>query len=101
MDLEKLVQFNKREFYRLFGNYIKHQRQTLALDFRHVSSLTGLPEQDLKLIECGKKKLSQAHLLALKGSLQLDDAELINLTRITQIDYILSVSKELDEFFPR
>lgn len=101
MNLDALSQFNKREFGRLFGLYIKRQKLALHVTTEQLSESTGLPLKDIKMIESGRKRLSQSHFEIIVGVLQMDPAEILNLSKITHVEDILEFLREIDGFYPR
>jgi hypothetical protein len=101
MNLEALNQFNKREFNRLFGLYVKRQKQALDISSEQLSSLTGLPLKEIKLIESGRRRLSQSHFEIVVLALQMDPDEILSLSKITQVENILDFLREIDGFYSR
>jgi transcriptional regulator with XRE-family HTH domain len=102
MDLENLNQFNKKLFKKFFGIYIKEKRIELDLTHEKLAEMMGdLDVKSIKSIETGQKAISQKDLDLFCYYLQLDQQELINIGRITQVQNILDFVKETDAFYPR
>jgi|JI10StandDraft_1071094.scaffolds.fasta_scaffold289302_3 transcriptional regulator with XRE-family HTH domain len=101
MNLETLNQFNKREFGRLFGLYIKHQKLSLNVTSEKIAKDTGLTLKEVKMIESGRKRLSQNDFETLVNVMQLDRTEILNLSKITHVENILNFLREIDGFLQR
>ncbi|MFZ3228955.1 MAG: helix-turn-helix transcriptional regulator [Pseudobdellovibrio sp.] len=101
MELETLGQFNKRLFKKFLGVYINKRRLQLNLSIEKVSELVCLSVKDIKSIESGIRALTQKQFELFCYLLKLDSAELNNMCKITQVNHIMGVYREIDEFFPR
>ncbi len=101
MNLETLNQFNKREFGRLFGLYMKRQKLLLNMSSEQIAANTGLALKDVKMIEAGRKRLSQSNFETIVTVMQMDRGEILNLSKITHVENILNFLREIDGFFQR
>tara|TARA_B110001454_G_scaffold171291_1_gene162034 strand:+ start:66249 stop:66554 length:306 start_codon:yes stop_codon:yes gene_type:complete len=101
MILETLNQFNKREFGRLFGLYVKRQKGVLNLTSENIAEETGLTLKEVKMIESGRKRLSQNEFETIATVMQMDKDEILNLSKITHVENILNFLREIDGFFQR
>lgn len=101
MNLETLNQFNKREFGRLFGLYMKRQKLLLNMSSEQIAADTGLALKDVKMIEAGRKRLSQSNFETIVTVMQMDRGEILNLSKITHVENILNFLREIDGFFQR
>lgn len=101
MNLETLNQFNKREFGRLFGLYVKRQKDILNLTSDKIAEDTGLTLKEVKMIESGRKRLSQNEFDTIVSVMQMDRGEILNLSKITHVENILNFLREIDGFFQR
>ena len=95
MDLANLAQFDQEMFFKLFGFYLKDSRMKLNRSVDDVAQLSQmLSPDDIVLIEAGLKNISQAEFNVLCETLTLDSAEIFNLAKITQVQYLINVLKE-------
>lgn len=101
MDLENLSQFNKRLFKKFLGVYVKERRQQLDISVEQLAASMKFTVKDLKLIESGQKQLNQNVFDLLCNYLELDPSELINIGKVTQVQHIMDIYKEIDEHYPR
>ena len=101
MDVENLNQFNKRLFKKYLGIYIQQRRVQLKLSIEQLATATSLSDKKIKLLESGQGQVSQEIFDILCKFLQLDPIELINIGKITQIQHIMDMYKEIDEHYPR
>ncbi|MBL7557521.1 MAG: hypothetical protein JNM24_16955 [Bdellovibrionaceae bacterium] len=101
MNLETLNQFNKREFGRLFGLYVKRQKVILNVTSEKIAEDSGLTLKDVKMIEAGRKRLSQNDFEMIATVMQMDKGEILNLSKITHVENILNFLREIDGFFQR
>ena len=100
MILESLNQFNRRQFKRYFGLYMKRQRAELNFTAEYVAYLADIEVQDLKSIESGKKSMSQTEFDSICKYLYLDSVEIRNICKITQVQNLMNVLKEIDGLYP-
>lgn len=101
MNLQTLNQFNKREFGRLFGLYVKRQKLSLNVTSEKIAEDTGLTLKEVKMIESGRKRLTQNDIETIINVLQMDRTEILNLSKITHVENILNFLREIDGFFQR
>jgi transcriptional regulator with XRE-family HTH domain len=101
MNLETLNQFNTREFGRLFGLYMKRQKLSLNVTSEKLAADTGLTLKEVKMIESGRKRLSQNDFESVVNVLRMEKTEILNLSKITHVENILSFLREIDGFFQR
>lgn len=101
MNIETLNQFNKREFGRLFGLYVKRQKVILNLTSEKIAEDCGLTLKEVKMIESGRKRLSQNEFETIASVMQMDKGEILNLSKITHVENILNFLREIDGFFQR
>jgi len=101
MNLENLNQFNKREFGRLFGLYMKRQKVFLNFSTEKIALDTGLTVKDVKMIEAGRKRLSQSDFETIITVMQMDRTEILNLSKITHVENILNFLREIDGLYQR
>ncbi len=100
LDLENLSQFNKRLFKKYLGIYISQRRADLKISLTQASSAALISEKEFKSIEAGQTKLSQNLFDRLCFAFDLDPQEIVNIGKVTQVQHILEVCKELDELTP-
>ncbi|OYZ17598.1 MAG: hypothetical protein B7Y39_14985 [Bdellovibrio sp. 28-41-41] len=101
MNLETLNQFNKREFGRLFGLYVKRQKDLLNLTSDKIAEATGITLKEVKMIESGRKRLSQNEFETIVSVMQMDRGEILNLSKITHVENILNFLREINGFLQR
>lgn len=101
MDLENLNQYNKRLFKKFFGIYVKERRTQLKLSLEQLCQYVGMNIKSLKAVEAGQKQISQQDFDLICYHLSLDPQELVNIGKITQVQNILNVYKEIDELYPK
>lgn len=100
--LENFSQFNADLFYKLFGNYVRQKRSSLNLSFEDLSAkIYEFSSEDLKLIEAGSKTLTENQFNLLTEELKLDPSEVLNISRITQVQQIMELSREINELYPK
>ena len=101
MKLTQLNQFDEESFNTYFGLYTKEIREKSNLSQEHLASKCGLwsPEK-INQIECGQYRLLQEDFETLIFNLNLNVAELTNISKITQIRFLMDVYKETNENFP-
>lgn len=100
VQIDKLSSFNKRFFKKIFGLQIKRRREELGYSLEYVAELLGLTSRTFKMIEAGQKNISQHDFEALVDTFNLDSTELLEMSRITHVQYLMSLYKEIDENFP-
>lgn len=100
MLLNKLSNFNKKDFNKLFGLYIKRRRIELGLKETDLALLTDLNLKEISLLETGRKKISEPLFETLFNVLQMDQNEVIELSKITQVQYLINLFKVIDENYP-
>ena len=91
MDYKQFAAFNKKLCKKMFGNFIKSRRSNYNLSVNDLSKKVDIAISDLKLIECGTKNISQKEFDALCLELSLSDQELLEITKIAQVQYIGSL----------
>ncbi|MBC7466988.1 MAG: helix-turn-helix transcriptional regulator [Bdellovibrio sp.] len=101
MQLESLNQFNKRQFKKFFGLYMKRQRAELNVTIEYVAHLADINASDFKSIESGKKSMSQTEFESICKYLYLDLFEIENIYRITHAQYLMNVFKVIDGHYPK
>jgi hypothetical protein len=101
MDLENLSQFNKRLFKKFLGVYVKTRRTELKLSVEKISESMNISVKEFKNIESGQWRMNQYVFDSLSYHLAFDPNELVNICRVTQIQHIMNVCKEIDELYPR
>lgn len=102
MDLENLNQYNKKLFKKFFGIYIKSRRESLGISLEDLTKSMSLKDtKTLKLIEAGTKPITQEELDLFCYYLSLDPQELLNIGKITQVQNIIDVYREIDELYPK
>lgn len=101
MNLDNLCQFNSDLFLELLGKYICQRRMELRLSLQDASEFLQLSAAEFEQIEKGQFLLKDHHLLLIIPALSLDESEILNLAKITQVRQIMEVTKELDAGFPR
>lgn len=102
MNLENLTQFNKKHFKKFLGLYIKERRVFLDLTENQVSEWMGFSSsKTLRSIESGQKNLSQSEFDHLCYILDLNQTELLSLGKITQVQNILDLYREIDAQYPK
>lgn len=100
MQIDKLSSFNKQFFQRIVGLRIKQKRETLGFTRAHIAGLMALTPKALQMIETGQKNLTQEHFEFFVSYFSLDPNELQEMSRITHVQYLMDVYKEIDEDFP-
>lgn len=100
MEIDKLSSFNKRFFKKNLGLQIQQKRQELGYSYEYLSDLLGLTSRTIKMIENGQKSVTQDLFEDLIEVFKLDPNELLQISRITHVQYLMSFYKEIDENFP-
>ncbi len=100
MNIENLCQFNSNLFLKMLGNYIQLCRNGLRLSIHEVSVKTHLSTEKLEQIEKGQYLLNDAELMTIIDRLSLDQSEIMNMAKITQVQEIIQVTRELNANFP-
>lgn len=102
MNIENLNQFNKRLFNKYFGNYIKERRLQLGYSIEDLLKKNPtLNREAIKLIESGRRPVSQIEFDLLVDILALDQQELTNIVKLTQINKLLNIYMEINENYPK
>lgn len=101
MDLENLTQFDKRKFKELFGLRIQEIRTSLNWTSAELAAHLNIPETDIPLIEAGNKTLSQDAFDYLREALTIDEKDILNIAKITQVQMLMEVYRELNEQYPK
>jgi ribosome-binding protein aMBF1 (putative translation factor) len=101
MDLENLTQYDKPKFKEMFGLYVQETRNAMKWSEQELAKHLNLPVSDIGLIEAGQKTLSQDSFDYLRLSLNLDENEILNIARITQVQMLLEVYREINEQYPK
>ncbi|MBC7465663.1 MAG: hypothetical protein H7256_06680 [Bdellovibrio sp.] len=73
----------------------------MELTTEQLSEITQLSEKEIKLIEVGRHQITHQIFDTLRVCLELDPNELINIGKITQVQNIMNLYKEIDEHYPR
>lgn len=100
MQIDKLSGFNKRFFSKIFGLQIRQKRQEFGYSCEYVSEQLGLTTKVLKLIESGQKTVSQEQFELFRDHFKLNSNDLLELSRITHVQYMMALYKEIDANFP-
>ncbi|MBL7542928.1 MAG: hypothetical protein JNL11_03885 [Bdellovibrionaceae bacterium] len=100
MQIDKLSSFNKRFFKKILGLHISQKRREMCRSYEDVSLATGLSPRVLRMIETGHKNLSQEQFDFFISYFELDSNSLIEMSRITHVQYLMSLYKEIDENYP-
>lgn len=100
MQIDKLSSFNKRFFKKILGLQIQQKRHELGYSHEFVSDLLGLTPKAIKMIESGQKCVTQDLFELLIEVFKIDSDELLEMSRITHVQYLMSLYKEIDENFP-
>lgn len=100
MQIDKLSSFNKRFFKKILGLQIQCKRHELDYTHEHVADLLGLSPKAVKMIENGQKSITQDLFETLIDVFRLEPNELLEMSRITHVQYLMSLYKEIDENFP-
>ena len=101
MELDNLTQYDKRSFKKLLGLYAQETRLAYGWTLEETAERLKLPVAELKQIEAGQKTLSQTAFDYLRLSLNLDEQDLINIGRITQVQNLMDVYREINAQFPK
>ena len=100
MQIDKLSSFNKRFFKKILGLQIQQKRHEFGYSYEHVAGLLGLTAKTVKMIESGQKGVTQDLFELLIEVFKLEPNELLEMSRITHVQYLMSLYKEIDENFP-
>jgi len=100
MNLENLSQYNSNRFLKLLGLYIQQRRRELNLSSQEAAAKSHLSHDVFEQIELGLYQLSEDELFMLADRLYLSESEVLNLAKITQVQEIIEVTKELNANFP-
>lgn len=101
MDVDNLSQFNSNEFFRLLGFYVLRCRTVLKLSIEQLANETQISPLTIEQIEIGRHRLANNELRRLITALSLDESEILNIAKITQVQSIIDVSRELNANFPQ
>lgn len=97
MDLQKLTQYNEKLFFKYLGHYIAQKRQQFKLSLSELFENNELFDAyKLKSIESGELMLSQIEFDDIVDFFELDPSELLNIAKLTQVNYILELHSEID-----
>ncbi len=100
MQLEKLSVFNKRLFQKIVGLHIKQKREKFGYSREQIAELASQTPKSLQMIESGQKNLTQEQFEFFIGYFSIQTSELKEMSRITHVQYLMDVYKEIDEDFP-
>lgn len=100
MQIARLSAFNKRFFKKILGRHISRKRQLLGRSCEEIADLLGLTPRSVRLIEAGHKNISQEQFEFFVNYLSLDEDELIAMSKITHVQYLMDIYKEIDENYP-
>lgn len=97
MNLSNLMQFDQEQFLKLFGVYLRDCRKNRGLSVEQFAKILKMlsPDEVIQL-EMGLKTLSEVEFNLLCDSLNLDKKEIINIAKITQVQYLFSMQKEIN-----
>ena len=101
MTLENLTQYDKPKFKELLGLYVKETRQSLKWTEQELAAHLNLPTCDILQIEAGKKTLTQDAFDYLRLSLNLNENDLSDIARITQVQMLMEFYREINEQYPK
>ena len=102
MNVENLTQYNSIQFLRLFGLYVKKQRILFDLTLEELSAITNVLATDtLSQIEDGLYLFTELEFQTLVEQLKMEEIEILNLAKITQVQSIMELSREINEHFPK
>lgn len=100
MNLENLTQYNADQFFRMLGNLIQQRRNELKLSIEGISEATGLTIKLLEQLESGSPSLQEEQLRRLLILLSVHETDLLKIAKITQVQNIMDVTRELNAKFP-
>lgn len=100
MQIDKLSSFNERFFKKILGLQIQQKRHELGYSYEHVADLLGLTPKTVKMIENGQKGVTQNLFELLIDVFKLEPSDLLEMSRITHVQYVMCLYKEIDENFP-
>ena len=102
MEIDNLCQFNSKHFFQLFGLYVQSVRESFQITHQQLAANScNFTDLDLKKIEAGEYILQNEELRILIDQLLLDETEILNLAKITQVQSIIELNREINEHFPR
>ncbi|MCC2678593.1 MAG: hypothetical protein K0R29_1169 [Pseudobdellovibrio sp.] len=100
MNIENLSQYNSSRFLKLLGLYIQQRRQELKLTAQEAANKSQLNLVTFEKIESGQHQLTDNELVMLADRLYLSELEILNLAKITQVQEIIEMTRELNANYP-
>lgn len=95
MNLAKLEQFNKHQFRKMLGLYAAEQRlKSSSNTFFQKINKNALNPNILESFESGNLGLDQSLFQTLVDLYQLNQEEILNISRLTQVEFIFDVFRE-------
>ncbi|OQW53405.1 MAG: hypothetical protein A4S09_07335 [Proteobacteria bacterium SG_bin7] len=88
MNLDSLGYYDNKQFRRLFGIYAKEQRMARGISQRTLSERVKVNPSAIASIENGTRKLRQELLSALVDALSLEDSKIIDISKVTEAQYL-------------
>jgi len=102
VNISNLNQFNPPKFFKLLGHYIKRRRTDLNLSLDDLSfKVKTLTSTQLSQIESGSLPISDEEFYLLDQYLFLEPEELLNIAKITQVQKIMEINREINDLFPK
>jgi transcriptional regulator with XRE-family HTH domain len=91
MNLDSLNFYDKKQFRRLLGIYVREQRLSRRISQKTLSDRIGVHSSVIANIENGTRKLTQELFADLIEALSLDEAKIFDLSKITEAQYLLEI----------
>lgn len=100
MQIEKLSAFNKRFFKKILGLQISQKRHALGRSCEDVAELLGITVRCVRMIEAGHRNITQEQFDFFVNYYDLKSEDLIEMSRITHVQYLMDIYKEIDVNYP-
>ncbi len=96
MNLNSLDYYDKKQFRRLLGVYVKEQRLARGISQKTLSKRIKVTPSVVGSIENGTRKLTQELLSDLVDVLTLEDSKIFDISKITEAQYLLELYRISD-----
>ena len=101
MELKNLTQYDKRNFKKFFGLYIKEVREALGWSTGQLGEFLKFSASEVCQLESGQKTLTQDSFDYLRLALNLNSKQLQDIARITQAEMLMGFHREVNEQYPK
>lgn len=96
MNLDSLIYYDKKQFRRLLGIYVREQRQAFGISKKTLSARLHVSPTVIASVENGTRKLTQELFADLITALTLDESKILEISKITEAQYLLEIYRLSD-----